>query len=162
MKLSLKAPPGLPGLQIHQRSGRSNKPACIATSGSALTCCGSASGRRLLAAAVGAAGRSEHRHGQGLGIGRRAPKPATQRRVADVLGLGFEDLKSQARRRGRPAPVGAAGPWLDPRRSRRTVGTAAVHATVEEGLELPPDPRKMARVYRVSQMELAAGRVGGR
>ena len=27
---------------------------------------------------------------------------------------------------------------------------------VEEGLELPPNPRKMARVYGVSRMELAA------
>lgn len=35
---------------------------------------------------------------------------------------------------------------------------------VEEGLELPPDPRKMARVYGVSRLELAAAarRVAGR
>ena len=34
---------------------------------------------------------------------------------------------------------------------------------VEEGLELPPDPRKMARVYGVSRAELAAAarRTGG-
>ena len=97
--------------------------------------------------------------------GRRAPKPATQRRVADVLGLGFEDLEA-------PEPDGGE----DLRRLRQALGWTRAEAAerlgvepstlqrVEEGLELPPDPRKMARVYGVSRMELAAAarRVGGR
>ena len=94
--------------------------------------------------------------------GRRAPKPASQRRVADVLGLGFEDLEV----------VDEAG---DLRRLRQARGWTRAEAAerlgvepftlqrVEEGLELPPDPRRMARVYGVSRMELAAAdrRVAG-
>jgi transcriptional regulator with XRE-family HTH domain len=97
--------------------------------------------------------------------GRRAPKPATQRQVADVLGLGFEDLEV-------PEPDGGE----DLRRLRQARGWTRAEAAerlgvqpftlqrVEQGLELPPDPRKMARVYGVSRMELAAAarRVGGR
>ena len=63
----------------------------------------------------------------------------------------------------------------DLRRLRQSVGLTRAEAAarlgieaftlqrVEEGLELPPDPRLMARVYRVSRMELAAAarRVGG-
>ena len=89
--------------------------------------------------------------------GRRAPKPATQRQVADVLGLGFEDLEV-------PEPDGGE----DLRRLRQARGWTRAEAAerlgvqpftlqrVEEGLELPPDPRKMARVYGVSRMDLAA------
>ena len=94
--------------------------------------------------------------------GRRAPKPATQRQVADVLGLGFEDLEM-------------ADGADDLRRLRQARGLTRAEAAellgleaftlqrVEEGLELPPDPRKMARVYGVSRMELAAAarRFGG-
>ena len=97
--------------------------------------------------------------------GRRAPKPATQRQVADVLGLGFEDLEV-------PEPDGGE----DLRRLRDALGWTRAEAAerlgvepftlqrVEEGLELPPDPRRMARVYGVSRLELAAAtrRVGGR
>ena len=89
--------------------------------------------------------------------GRRAPKPATQRQVADVLGLGFEDLEV-------PEPDGRE----DLRRLRQARGWTRAEAAerlgvepftlqrVEEGLELPPDPRKMARVYGVSREDLAA------
>ena len=94
--------------------------------------------------------------------GRRAPKPATQRQVADALGLGFEDLE-------------VADGAEDLRRLRDALGWTRAEAAehlglepftlqrVEEGLELPPDPRKMARVYGVSRMELAAAakRSGG-
>jgi len=93
--------------------------------------------------------------------GRRAPKPATQRQVADALGLGFDDLE-------------VADGAEDLRRLRQARGLTRAQAAqllglepftlqrVEEGLELPPDPRKMARVYGVSRMELAAAarRVG--
>ena len=93
--------------------------------------------------------------------GRRAPKPATQRQVADALGLGFDDLE-------------VADGAEDLRRLRQARGLTRAQAAellglepftlqrVEEGLELPPDPRKMARVYQVSRMELAAAarRVG--
>ena len=95
--------------------------------------------------------------------GRRAPKPASQRRLADVLGLGFEDLE-------------VADEAEDLRRLRQALGLTRAEAAerlgiephtlqrVEEGLELPPDPRTMARVYGVSRMELAAAarRVGAR
>ena len=96
--------------------------------------------------------------------GRRAPKPATQRQVADALGLGFDDLE-------------VADGAEDLRRLRQARGLTRAQAAqllglepftlqrVEEGLELLPDPRKMARVYGVSRMELAAAaarRVGGR
>jgi len=94
--------------------------------------------------------------------GRRAPKPASQRRLADVLGLGFEDLE-------------VADEAEDLRRLRQARGWTRAEAAdrlglephtlqrVEEGLELPPDPRTMARVYGVSRIELAAAarRVGG-
>ena len=94
--------------------------------------------------------------------GRRAPKPGTQRRVADALGVGFGDLE-------------VADDAEDLRRLRQSLGLTRAEAAarlgiepftlqrVEEGLELPPDPRLMARVYRVSRMELAAAarRVGG-
>ena len=96
--------------------------------------------------------------------GRRAPKPATQRQVADALGLGFDDLEV-------PEPDGGE----DLRRLRDALGWTRAEAAehlgvepftlqrVEEGLELPPDPRTMARVYGVSRMELAAAarRTGG-
>ena len=74
-----------------------------------------------------------------------------------MLGLGFEDLEV-------PEPDGGE----DLRRLRQARGWTRAEAAerlglqpftlqrVEEGLELPPDPRKMARVYRVSRMELAA------
>ncbi|MCB9427666.1 MAG: helix-turn-helix domain-containing protein [Actinobacteria bacterium] len=89
--------------------------------------------------------------------GRRAPRPATQRQVADALGLGFDDLE-----------VAEPDGWEDLRRLRDALGWTRAEAAerlglepftlqrVEEGLELPPDPRKMARVYGVSRMELAA------
>jgi len=94
--------------------------------------------------------------------GRRAPKPASQRRLADVLGLRFEDLE-------------VADEAEDLRRLRQARGWTRAEAAdrlglephtlqrVEEGLELPPDPRTMARVYGVSRIELAAAarRVGG-
>ncbi|MBK6764023.1 MAG: helix-turn-helix domain-containing protein [Micrococcales bacterium] len=89
--------------------------------------------------------------------GARAPKASTQLRVAQALGMGFEDLEQ-------PGPAEAE----DLRRLRETLGWTrgqaagrlgiepAVLARVEAGVELPPDPRRMARVYGVTAGELAA------
>ena len=72
-----------------------------------------------------------------------------------MLGLGFEDLE-------------VADEAEDLRRLRQSVGLTRAEAAarlgieaftlqrVEEGLELPPDPRLMARVYGVSRADLAA------
>ena len=88
--------------------------------------------------------------------GARAPKASTQLRVAQVLGVGFEDLEQ-------PGPADAD----DLRRLRETLGWTreqaaersgiepAVLARVEAGVELPPDPRRMARVYGLTGAELA-------
>lgn len=60
----------------------------------------------------------------------------------------------------------AAGSWLDPRAetAERLGVQPFTLQRVEEGLELPPDPPKIARTYGVSRMELAAAahRVGAR
>ncbi len=88
--------------------------------------------------------------------GARAPKASTQLRVAQVLGMGFEDLEQ-------PGPADAD----DLRRLRETLGWTreqaaerlgvepAVLTRVEAGAELPPDPRRMARVYGLTGAELA-------
>ncbi len=87
----------------------------------------------------------------------RAPKASTQLRLAKVLGMGFEDLEQ-------PGPADAD----DLRRLRETLGwtreeaarrlgiQASTLARVEAGVELPPDPRRMARVYGLTAGELAA------
>lgn len=89
--------------------------------------------------------------------GARAPKASTQLRVAQVLGMGFEDLEQ-------PGPADAD----DLRRLRETFGWTreqaaerlgiepAVLGRVEAGVELPPDPRRMAREYGLTAAELAA------
>ncbi len=88
--------------------------------------------------------------------GARAPKASTQLRVARVLGMGFDDLEQ-------PGPADAD----DLRRLRETLGWTreqaaerlgvepAVLTRVEAGAELPPDPRRMARVYGLTGAELA-------
>ncbi len=88
--------------------------------------------------------------------GARAPKASTQLRVARALGVGFEDLEQ-------PGPADAE----DLRRLRETQGwtreeaaellgiDTSVLARVEAGAELPPDPRRMARVYGLTAGELA-------
>ena len=75
--------------------------------------------------------------------------------VADVLGLRFDGLEM-------------TDDVDDLRRLRQSVGLTRAEAAarlgieaftlqrVEEGLELPPDPRLMARVYGVSRADLAA------
>ena len=87
----------------------------------------------------------------------RAPKASTQLRLAKVLGMGFEDLEQ-------PGPADAD----DLRRLRETLGwtreeaarrlgiQASTLARVEAGVELPPDPRRMAREYGLTAAELAA------
>ena len=94
--------------------------------------------------------------------GRRAPKPATQRRLADVLGLGFDDLEVADARDDLRRLRQARG-WTRAEAAERLGVEPFTLQRVEEGLELPPDPRKMARVYGVSRMELAAAarRTGG-
>ena len=94
--------------------------------------------------------------------GRRAPKPATQRRVADVLGLGFDDLEVADARDDLRRLRQARG-WTRAEAAERLGVEPFTLQRVEEGLELPPDPRTMARVYGVSRMELAAAarRTGG-
>lgn len=89
--------------------------------------------------------------------GARSPRPATQVHLTDALGLGYEDLEQ-------PGPADAA----DLRRLRETLGLTRAEAArrlgidpsalkrVESGAELPPDPKRMARVYRVTAGELAA------
>ena len=89
--------------------------------------------------------------------GRRAPKAATQVRVARALGVGFEDLEQ-------PGPADAG----DLRRLRESLGLTQAEAAerlgigpsalkrVEAGQELPPDPKRMAKVYGVTAAELAA------
>ena len=71
----------LPGLQIHQRSGRSSKPACIATGGSALTCCG----RRVL------------------------PLSYSQPQLAQLVGVSIGTVKAWESRRRAPNRDPAAG-----------------------------------------------------
>jgi len=94
--------------------------------------------------------------------GRRAPKPASQRRLADVLGLGYEDLEvtdeAEDLRRLRQARG-----WTRAEAAERLGVEPHTLQRVEEGLELPPDPRTMARVYGVSRADLAAAarRTGG-
>ena len=94
--------------------------------------------------------------------GRRAPKPASQRQVADVLGLGYEDLEVADEAEDLQRLRQARG-WTRAEAAERLGVEPFTLQRVEEGLELPPDPRKMARVYGVSRMELAAAarRVGG-
>ncbi len=94
--------------------------------------------------------------------GRRAPKPATQRRVADVLGLGFDDLEVADARDDLRRLRQARG-WTRAEAAERLGLEPFTLQRVEEGLELPPDPRTMARVYGVSRMDLAAAarRTGG-
>lgn len=96
--------------------------------------------------------------------GARAPKAATQLRLAQAFGIGFEDLEA-------PGPADTA----DLRRLRESLGLTQAEAAdrlgidasalkrVEAGQELPPDPRAMARVYGVTAAELAAvvRRTGG-
>jgi len=77
--------------------------------------------------------------------------------LATVFGLGFDDLEQSG-------PADAA----DLRRLRESLGLTQAEAAqrlglersvlkrVEAGLELPPDPRLMARVYGVTAAELAA------
>ena len=89
--------------------------------------------------------------------GARAPKPATQVRLAEVLGLDYEDLEQ-------PGPSDAD----DLRRLRESLGLTRAEAArrlgidpsalkrVEAGAELPPDPKRMARVYGLTAAELAA------
>jgi transcriptional regulator with XRE-family HTH domain len=89
--------------------------------------------------------------------GSRAPKASTQARLAHAQGLGFDDLEQ-------PGPADAA----DMRRLRESSGLAQAEAArrmgidssalkrVEAGVELPPDPKAMARVYGVTAAELAA------
>ena len=89
--------------------------------------------------------------------GARAPKPTTQVRLAQALGLRFDDLEV-------PGPADAD----DLRRLRESLGWTQREAAerlglersvlkrVETGEELPPDPRRMARVYGVTAAELAA------
>ncbi len=89
--------------------------------------------------------------------GARAPKASTQAQLAQVLGLGFDDLEQ-------PGPGDAA----DLRRLRESLGLTQAQAAqrlgpersalkrVEAGEELPPDPRRMAKVYGVTAAELAA------
>ncbi len=88
--------------------------------------------------------------------GARAPRAVTQRRLAELLGIGFEDLETAG-------PADAA----DLRRLREALGLTQVEAAellgldrsvlkrVEAGVELPPDPRRMCRVYGVTAAELA-------
>lgn len=88
--------------------------------------------------------------------GARAPLPATQVRLADVLGVGFEDLEVPGRAdpdlRGLRVAAGLtqadAAALLGVERS--------VLKRVEAGAELPPDPVRMGKVYAVSKAELAA------
>ena len=87
----------------------------------------------------------------------RAPKASTQLRLAKVLGMGFEDLEQ-------PGPADADDlrrlretlGWTREEAARRLVIQASTLARVEAGVELPPDPRRMARVYGLTAGELAA------
>lgn len=96
--------------------------------------------------------------------GSRAPRAAAQVRLAQALGIGFADLEQ-------PSPADAD----DLRRLRQTLGWTREQAAdrlgidpsalkrVEAGLELPPDPKRMAKVYGLTAAELAAvvRRTGG-
>ena len=89
--------------------------------------------------------------------GARAPRAGTQVRLAQALGLDFEDLEAAA-------PADAP----DLRRLRESLGLTRAEAAgllgidasalkrVEAGAELPPDPKAMCRVYGVTAGELAA------
>lgn len=89
--------------------------------------------------------------------GSRAPRAAAQVRLAEALAIGFADLEQ-------PSPADAD----DLRRLRQTLGWTRERAAdrlgidpsalkrVEAGLELPPDPKRMARVYGLTAAELAA------
>jgi transcriptional regulator with XRE-family HTH domain len=88
--------------------------------------------------------------------GARAPRSVTQRRLAELLRIGFEDLEVDG-----PADA------VDLRRLREALGLTQAQAAqllgldrsvlkrVEAGVELPPDPRRMCRVYGVTAAELA-------
>jgi transcriptional regulator with XRE-family HTH domain len=89
--------------------------------------------------------------------GARSPRAGTQVRLAQVLGVGFEDLE-----------VGGPADAQDLRRLRESLGWTRAEAAerlgidasalkrVEAGAELPPDPKVMCRVYGVTAGELAA------
>ena len=88
--------------------------------------------------------------------GARTPLPTTQVRLAAVLGVGFADLEVP----GVPDP--------DLRGLRLAAGLTQADAAglmgidratlkrVEAGAELPPDPVRMGKLYRVTKAELAA------
>ncbi len=89
--------------------------------------------------------------------GTRTPRSGTQLQLARTLGLEFEDLEH-------PGPADADDlRWL-----RRSLGWTREQAAarlgidpsalkrVEAGAELPPDPKRMAKVYGVTAGELAA------
>jgi transcriptional regulator with XRE-family HTH domain len=113
------------------------------------------------------AGYSRAELGQRVGVsaasvkawetGARAPKTSTQAQLAQVLGLGFDDLEQ-------PGPADAADlrrlreslGWTQAQAAQRLGLSASALKRVEAGEELPPDPRRMARVYQVTAAELAA------
>ena len=89
--------------------------------------------------------------------GTRAPKATSHAALAKALGVGFEALE-------KPGPADAE----DLRRLRESLGLTQAEAArrmgidasalkrVEAGAELPPDPKAMARVYRLTAADLAA------
>jgi len=112
---------------------------------------------RLVAGGFGRAGRGERRLGEGVGDRGPGAEASTQRRLAQVLGLGVDDLEQ-------PGPADA----VDLRHLRESLGWTQAEAAqrlglersvlklVEAGDELPSNPKRMARVYRVTAAERAA------
>ena len=146
VKLSLKAPATTGYRGLLYASGRSSRPAVYrnrrfspdllreARLGAGYS---QAQLAQLVAVSIG--------NGQGLGNRASAPKPATQRQVADASGSGSTTWRSRADGGGPCAVCGRPAGWT---RRQPLNGWACSRSRCSELKKawVPPDPRKMARV----------------